>query len=280
MRRSRAFFILALLGPVGAAGGELELGVFAGPSIPTYEQTFSYDPGAFSFPTPLPGVSISQQGSFALTAKGGLAAGASLTFFAADVVGVEARVDSVGLRVDATGVRYNVTVSNSLLPIPPFTANLDLPPGVVDVDRLTPISLGLKLRTSGRVRLIFSAGGSYLPEVGATATQSLAIGLTRFIPPIDVAQASIRATARPGEGQGRWGVTGGVGFQVPLGTKASFQVEARGFRFQKQTLGWELVEPAAIPAVDELLKDAVARLDPVEFNPTFYQATAGFAFRF
>ena len=52
------------------------------------------------------------------------------------------------------------------------------------------------------------------------------------------------------------------------------------FRFQKQTLGWELVEPAAIPAVDELLKDAVARLDPVEFNPTFYQATAGFAFRF
>jgi hypothetical protein len=24
----------------------------------------------------------------------------------------------------------------------------------------------------------------------------------------------------------------------------------------------------------------VARLDPIEFEPTFYQATAGFAFRF
>ena len=234
MKRSRAFFILALLSPAGAVAGELELGVFAGPSIPTYEQTFNYNPGEFSFPTPLPGVSIAQQGSFGLTAKGGLAAGASLAFFATDAIGIEARVDTVGLRVDATGVKYDVTVSNSLLPIPPFTANLELPPGVVDVDRLTPISLGLKLRTPGRVRLVISAGGSYLPEVSATATQSLAVGLTRFIPPLDVAQASIRATARPGEGQGRWGVTGGVGLQVPLGAKASLQVEARAFRFRSR----------------------------------------------
>ena len=269
---------LALLVPVGAAAGEVELAVFGGRSIPTYEQTFSYDPGAFGLPTPLPGISISQQGVFALTAKGGWAGGASLAWFPADVFGIEARFDTVGIRGEATGVGYTATVT--LPPLPAFAVNLDLPPGVVEVDRLTPLSLGLKLRTPGRVRVFLSAGGSYLPKVEATATQSLAVGISRVTPSIDVTQASIRAAALPAEGQGRWGVTAGIGLQIPLGAKASFQAEVRAFRFQKQTLNWELVAPPAIPALEELLQDAVSRLDPVEFNPTFYQVTAGFALRF
>jgi hypothetical protein len=269
---------LTLLVSAGAVAGELELGVFAGRGIPTYEQTFTYDPGSFSLPVSLPGVSVSQQGSFGLTAKGGLAAGASLAYFAKGVFGIEARFDTVRIVGEATGVRYVASVT--LPPLPSFSANLDLPPGVVEVDRLTPLSLGLKLRTPGRVRLFLSAGGSYLPKVSATATQSLAIGLSRISPSIDVTRASIRATALPGEGQGRWGVTAGIGLQVPLGATASFQVEARAFRFQEQTLVWELVEPSAIAAVNDLLREAVARLDPVEFNPTFYQVTAGFALRF
>jgi hypothetical protein len=278
MKRSRLVLLSALLVPAGTAAGELELGVFAGPSIPTYEQTFSYNPGAFHFPTTLPGVSIVEQGTFGLTARGGLAAGGSLAYFPADAVGIEARLDTVSIDVDATGVRYVATVA--FPPLPPFTASLDLPPGVVDVDRLTPLSLGLKLRTPGRVRLFLCVGGSFLPKVAATATQSLAVGLSRFSVPIDVTRASIRAMALPGEDQRRWGLTGAVGLQVPLGVKISFQAEARAFRFQKHTVEWELVEPAAVPVVDELLRDAVARLDPVEFNPTFYQVTAGFAFRF
>lgn len=278
MKRSRAVLWSLLLVPTGSAAGELELGVFAGQSIPTYEQTFSYDPGAFHLPTTLPGVSIVEQGTFGLTARGGLAAGASLTYFPADAFGIEARFDTVGINVDATGVRYVATVA--IPPLPPFTANLDLPPGSVAVDRFTPLSLGLKLRTPGHVRFSLSVGGSYLPKAEATVTQSLAVGLSRFGPPIEVARASIRAVALPSEGQGRWGVTGAVGLQVPLGATVSFQAEGRAFRFQKQTLGWELVEPVANPALDEILRGAVERLDPVEFNPTFYQATAGFAFRF
>jgi hypothetical protein len=270
--------LAALLVPAGASAGEVELAVFAGRSIPTFEQTFDYDPGAFGIPAPLPGISISQQGVFALTAKGGWAGGASLAYFPADVFGIEARFDTVGIRGEATGVGY--TASVTLPPLPAFAVNLDLPPGVVDVDRLTPLSLGLKLRTPGRVRLFLAAGGSYLPKVEATATQSLAVGISRVIPSIEVTQASIRAAALPAEGQGRWGVTAGVGLQIPLGAKASFQAEARAFRFQKQILNWELLSPPSIPAVKELLRDAVARLDPVEFNPTFYQATAGFALRF
>jgi hypothetical protein len=277
MSRSRVV-LWALLVPAAASAGELELGVFVGRSIPTYEQTFNYDPGAFYPPTPLPGVSLTEQGSFGLTARGGLAAGGTLAFFPTDFVGIEARLDTVSIKVDATGVRYVATVT--FAPLPPFTASLDLPPGVVQVDRLTPLSLGLKLQTPGRVRMFVSAGASYLPKTAATATQSLAVGLSRFSPPIEVRQASIRAAALPGEGQGRWGLTAAIGLRVPLAARISLQGEARAFRFQKQTLGWELVDTAAVPFVDDLLRDAVSRLDPVKFKPTFYQATAGLTLRF
>jgi hypothetical protein len=279
MRGSRAVVLVVLSSPIGAFAGEWELGVFAGPSFPTYEQTFAYNANGLHAPVPLPGVSIAEDGSFALTAKGGLAAGGSLSFFVTDAVGIEARFDTVGLSIDATGVHFTATVTTAFPPLPSFTATVDLPPGRVDVDRLTPISVGLKLRTPGRVRLVLSAGGSYLPEVAATATQPLGVGLSRYVPPVDVSQASIRAIARPGEGRGRWGGTAGIGLQVPIGDKASFQAEARGFLFEEHILGWELVEPVAGP-FSELLRDGVARIDPVEFKPTFYQATAGFAFRF
>jgi hypothetical protein len=278
MSRLRVAFIGLLLAPAAASAGELELGVFAGRAFPTYEQTFDYNPGAFHYPIPYPGLSIAEQGAFGLTAKGGLAAGASLAFFPVDAIGIEARFDTLGINVDATGVSYVATVT--LQPLPPFTASLALPPGIATVDRLTPLSFGLKLRTPGRVRLSLSVGGSHLPKVGATVTQSLAVGLSRFSPPIDVTRASVRAAALPGEGQGKWGVTAAVGLKVPLAATVSFQMEARAFRFQKQTLGWELVEPVAVPFIDDFLKNAVSQLDPVEFNPTLYQVTAGIALRF
>jgi hypothetical protein len=280
MRGSRVALIWAWLVPAAAAAGELELGLFAGRALPTYEQTFAYNASGFHLPVlPLPGVSITEEGSFGLTAKGGLAVGGSLTFFASDAVGIEARVDTVDIRVEATGVHFTATVTAAIPSLPSFTASVDLPPGQVDVDRLTPISIGLRLRTPGRVRLVLSAGGSYLPKVGATATQSLGVALTRYTPPFDVSRASIRAGARPGDGRGRWGGTAGLGLQVPLGGSVSLQAEARAFLFQEETLGWELVEPATGP-LSELLRNGVARIDPVEFKPTFYQVTAGLAVRF
>jgi Outer membrane protein beta-barrel domain len=281
MGRSRVVFVWALLVPAGAAAaGELELGVFAGRAFPTYEQTLNYNPGSFSPPIPLPGISIAQQGTFGLSAKGGLAIGASLAFFPADVFGLEARVDTVGVRGDATG-RYTATVTSAFLPSS-FTASLDLPPGQVDVNRLTPVSLGLKLRTPGRVRLLVSIGGSYLPKLEATVTEPLAIQLSRFSLPIDVNKVSVVARAQPGEGGGRWGVTAGAGLQIALGRKASFQAEARVFRFRKHTLVWELGGDSTpqTSLEEELLKSGLAALDPVEFNPTLFQATVGFALHF
>jgi hypothetical protein len=278
VKSARVVLCVLLLAPAGAIAGELELGLFVGRAIPTYEQTFDYNPGAFLPPTPLPGLSLAQQGSFGLTARGGLAAGGSLAFFPADFMGIEARLDTVNIKVDATGVRYVATLS--VAPLPPFTTSLDLPPGVVQVDRLTPLSLGLKLQTPRRARGFVSAGISYLPKTAATVTQSLAIGLDGFSAPISVKQARIRAAALPGDRQGRWGLTAGIGLQVPMGSRVWLEAEARAFRFRTQSVGWELVETAGVPFVDDLLENAVSRLDSVDFKPTFYQATAGLAFRF
>lgn len=274
-------YLAALLVPAGAAAGELELGVFAGPSIPTYEQTFSYNPGAFSAPIPLPGVSITQQASFALTAKGGLSFGASLAFYPAAAFGLEARFDSVGVQVDSAGGRYTATLSSSLRPDLSFTGSVDLPPGQADVARLTPISLGVKLRTPGHVRVFVSAGASYLPKVEATLTQPLAVQLGRLSPPIAAATVTVRAEAQPGDEQSHWGVTGAAGLEIALGSQVSFQAEARAFRFQKHTLTWGLGDYKPTTSLEELLlKAGLAALDPIEFDPIFYQATAGFAFRF
>jgi hypothetical protein len=278
VRTSRVVPLALLLVPACASSGELELGLFAGRAIPTYEQTFDYDPGAFLPPTPLPGLSLTQQGSFGLTARGGLSAGGSLSFFPTGFVGVEARLDTVQVKVDASGVRYVATVS--VPPLPPFTASLDLPPGVVDVDRFTPLSLGLKLRTPGRVRLFVSAGASYLPRAEATATQSLAIGLDGFGSPFEARQVRIRTATPPGQSPGRWGVTAGIGLRLPVGSRIGVEAEARAFRFSTQTYEWKLVEAAGVPFVDDLLRDAVSRLEAVKLEPTFYQATAGLSFRF
>jgi hypothetical protein len=115
------------LGPAGAAAGELEPARLP-LSILTYEQTFSYDP-AFSFPTPLPEVDRSAGAS--LTAQGSLPAPLDLSPGWLRCRGPRRHRGPAGRH----WVSYNV-ISNALLPIPPFTANLDLPPGVA-TDRLT-----------------------------------------------------------------------------------------------------------------------------------------------
>jgi hypothetical protein len=280
MRRLRVVPLLALL-PTVAAAGELELGIFAGRAFPTYEQTFQYYPGAFSPPIPIPEVSITQEASFGLRAEGGLSLGASLAFYLIDAFGVEARVDSVGVRVDSEGGRYTATLRSSYPPILSFTGTVDLPAGQVDVARLTPISLGVKLRTPGRVRLFVSAGGSYLPRLEATLTQPLAVQLGRFIPPIDAATVTVRAEAQPGSGQGHWGLTAGAGIQVALGGRGSLQAEARAFRFPTHTLTWGLGNHVPGNSFEEdVFRSGLAALDPVEWKPTFYQVTAGLALRF
>jgi len=58
--------------------------------------------------------------------------------------------------------------------------------------------------------------------------------------------------------------------------------DGRYFHFRRQTLFWgnPEIEPR-LPVVEQTIVEEIAgRLDPAEFNPTFFQLTAGLALRF
>jgi len=281
MRLRFAATLLLALASRPLAAGELALSVMAGPAFPTYEQTFEYDPS--SLIPAVPGVTIRQQGTFALDASGGLAAGVALAFFPTDAFGFEARFDSVGIDVDVTGAQFTASVALPA-PLPPFTTTLDLTEGQMEVDRVTPLSFGLKLRTPGSFRLTASGGVSYLPELHATARVAVGVGLPNLpgIPSsIRVTSVEVAAGAEPGEGSSRWGWNAGLGFEVALGRSASLLAEGRFFRFPEQTLTWQVTDAGPLAPIEEALANlARERLDPVEFSPTFFQATAGITLRF
>jgi hypothetical protein len=70
--------------------------------------------------------------------------------------------------------------------------------------------------------------------------------------------------------------------QLDLGSRLLLQIEGRYFHFQQQTLTWETPQidpPLPFPA-DILVDQLAGRLQPVEFNPTFFQITAGIGIRF
>jgi hypothetical protein len=277
----RALLALLLLGPGAASAGDLELSVMVGPAFPTYEQTFAYDPS--SLIPAIPGVTIRQEGTFALDASGGLAAGASLAFFPTEAFGIEARFDSVGIDVEVTGAQFTAQVALPG-PLPSFTTSLDLTEGQMEVDRVTPLSFGIKLRTPGSVRLTASGGLSYLPELHATARVAVGVGLPNLpgIPSsLRVTTVDVAAGAEPTEGGSRWGWNAGVGLQVALGRSVSFAAEGRFFRFPEQTLTWQVADSGVLGPVEQALAQlARERLPPVEFAPTFFQATAGITLRF
>ena len=100
---------------------------------------------------------------------------------------------------------------------------------------------------------------------------------------VEVAEILVPAEALPDdEGDGRWGVNAGIGLQHRIGPRLQVQADGRYFRFQRQTLHWGEPEGtgALTPVQDQLVREITARLDPVRFNPTFFQATAGVALSF
>ncbi len=272
--------VLVLPRPAGASGLELALSV--GRTAPRYNQIFRYDPP----PVVLPGVSVSQGGAFTLDAQGGLAGGAALTWEFLGSLGLEARVDVLSLQARTSAGRYDVQIT---LPagLPPVRTSVDLSGGVLDVERPYPVSLNLRLRTPGRLRLLASGGVSYLPRLRASARQPVALG------PLDVLGAlggsvqlstlALRAEAIPTErDRGRFGVNAGLGVQVAFSERVALMADARAFVFSEQVLQWSAgVAGRPATATEQQVLDQIQReLDPVRFRPTVYQATAGLALRF
>jgi opacity protein-like surface antigen len=271
---------LVLLPAAPARAGELELSGWAGPTFPTYQQRFVYEPGAVTLP--FPGVAVTQTSAFSLSADGALSLGGGVAFFPIDPVGLEVRLDTADIDVRVTGARYNVSVDLPA-PLPDFTTGIDLTSGAVDVKRIHPVSFNLKLRTPGHVRFFVSGGASYLPSLEATVAQTVALGATGFTPPssLQVGTLGLRAEAVPADGYSQWGLNGGAGFQFQVAHRISLTAEARYFHFDKRTLVWSRADDRNLSGIEQtFLAQVLQRLPTVSFDPQFWQATGGIAISF
>jgi len=280
MSRLLATAVASLMPAVAAAEG-LELAGYLGRAVPTYSQSFSYAP--LSIPPPFPGVSVEQSGAFGLEASGGVVFGGGLTWFLADAVGIEARIDTADVDVETTAPTFVVRVDLPS-PLPDLSTDVVLDPAAVSLERLRPLSLNLVLRTPGPVGLRASGGVTFLPDAELSVVQSIGLAgtpLNIFVDRIDVATLPIRAVATPAEGGLRLGGNVGAGLQLRLGERLTLMGEVRFFHFGAQTLQWSRVPGVQLSALEELALDEIEQqLEPIEFDLVFFNATAGLAIAF
>jgi hypothetical protein len=267
----------------GAAAEGWEITVSGGKVVPFYNQKFEYDPGALA--PPIPGATLEQTGVFTLDAHGGLALSLALARDLGRRVAVEARLDTADVGINTIGASYRLRVILPA-PLPPLSTEVTLGSGTVDLERLRPLSLNLKLHAGDRARVAVSAGASWLPRLRFVVSEAIGIGLPGLSGTplsLDVAQVALRAEAVPSEsGQGRLGGNAGIAIELPVGRHTVFVLEGRYFRFQKQTLQWGRAETTGVlPAFQEnLVRQVESRLEPVVFNPTFFHTSVGLALRF
>ena len=277
--RFASILVALALAPLAASAGELELAGYAGSVFPFYEQAFAFDPG--TLPGLPPNVSVEQQDVFRLDAKGGLALGAGASWQFAPWFGLEARVDTADVSAQITGARYLIRLDLPG-PLPDLTNELVLGGGDASLHRLYPVSLNFRARTPGRTSVGASAGLSYLPSFSFEIVQRATL---QPPPPLPAAEATVTLSAEAlpaDQDEGRLGANAGVFLQVGIGERAAFVAEGRYFHFGRQTLVWGAprIEPE-LPLIGQAVVEEIAgQLDPVDFNPTFFQLTAGLALRF
>ncbi len=254
--------------PCAASDAELSLQV--GRVAPYFEQAVRYAPGALASS----GFSLQLADSIGLDAQGGTSVAGSFAFFPAKAIGIEARVDRAPIEVLVKDARFDLTLR--VPGLPPLAASVT-GVGSATIDALTPVSLNLKLRTTGSVRVAVSGGISYLPSFDFEATETLRLtSLLGF--GVGGPGLSVRAGGTLDSG---FGLNGGIGIEIALSKKLALVGEARGFVFEEQTLVWRTAGDRPLSAVDQLLEQELLRkLDPVRFRPGFYQASVGLTLRF
>ena len=274
---------LCLLVPASAPAQSVEFSFFLGQTIPTYDQVFNYAPD-IALPV-ISGVTIQQQGSFQLSAKGGPAFGGSVSFFPVDFFGVELRVDSVDFQIDTSAPSFDATV-NLPPPLPPISGTLDLDQGEFEVNRLNPVSVNLKLRTPGNAKFFVSGGFSYLPELTVTARQQVGLGVTGIeaLTNLNLGAVTLRAEPLPADlieqDGGRWGANAGAGVQVFFTDNIGLTGEVRVFRFSNQRFVWRGEDTNASSLERELIQELEEALPVIAIEPIFFHAVAGIVLRF
>lgn len=264
--------------PAGAA--EWEIQGLVGLTAPTYSQTFTWSPPALP---QFAGITIDQSGSFDLTATGGTAFAGSLSVFPAGGVGLEARIDTGDVTLETRNARFTARVPLPA-PLPDLDADVELEPATVELERLTPLSLNLRLRTPGPVALNISGGVSYLPRLEVAVIQPLAVGVRGFeigLGSLDLGRVPIRATPEETSSGSKVGANLGVSLQIRLSEAVSLVVDGRGFLFPKQRLVWTAIPGQSLnPAEEAVLEEVLDQLEPIDFTPTLINATAGISISF
>jgi hypothetical protein len=262
------------------ASDRFEVAVYGGYTFPFYSQSFRYDPGQVTIP--LPGVSVEQSGQFQADASGGPAFAGAVSLYATPGFGFEVRYDRADVAVATSGASYAVRLGLPA-PLDPVVANLSLSEGEADLDPVSPWSFNLKFRSGGGARFTASFGASRLGAMQMTLTQSVGLGVIGLDVPgnnVQVGTLTLRARATTVE-ESNWGANLGLGLQFPIGERAALNLEARGFYFPARTVEWEPVLDRPLTPVEQtLLGRVLERLDPIEFEPWWVQASFGFAVRF
>ena len=270
--------LCAAAAPALAAAGDVEATLRVGQSFPFYKQTVRFDPGPFLRAT-FPSVVVEPVQDLRLEGRGGLTLGGGLTWYPAGGVGLEARIDTADISVRSTDALIRLRLPLPP-PLPPLSSDLTVP-ATADLERLRPLSLNVAARTAGSTRLHVSGGLRYLPSLRFSVRSDLhATGpLASLLP---VAQLVVRAEALPGgQGESRLGFNAGAGVTLPLSNRLSLEVDARYFRFGRQTLAWTADPGVALTPIEQrLMRELLATLGPVRFNPEFFQATGGLSLRF
>jgi hypothetical protein len=272
---------MAVATPALTQAGEVAITGFAGYTFPFYSQTFPYGPGTVS--VPIPGVTLEQSGSFQLKASGDMAFGGAITFYPTAALGFELRLDSAGAKVEASDSTFHVkaTLPGGLAPV---EETLTLDDGVASLDSMNPLSLNLKLRTTGSTKLFASGGISRMGAANLRVRQNVALGVTSvnlITNTLQVSTIDLVADQNLAVETTSWGGNLGFGLEVPLGEHAGLVLEGRGFYFSKQQIEWK---PATTPAAGSIEAQLLTRLldsiPPVEFEPWWVQASAGISIRF
>lgn len=278
--RSHAFALATALlaGGLPSAAAELEIAGTVGYTLPFYEQTFPLDllPPSGG----IAGVELRQVEPLRLNAKGALAfAGAATVYFGP--IGIEGRYDSADAQVTADPPVYSVRLSS---PFPNLSTTLEPTPTRVAISSLTPVSLNLKLRLSGRAGLSVSGGVSYLPDFQVDVRQPLDLRVAGVaLPGLDLGSVSADAVSRPDDPvhDSRFGANAGVGLRLPLSRNAGLVVDARAFVFPKQVLEWRVQQTRGpVPLPPALLQAIEQQLEPVRFNPAYFHVQGGLALSF
>jgi len=269
--------VCAAASPALAAAGEVEVAVRAGQVFPFYKQSLHFDPGPFLRAT-FPSIVVEPVQDLRLEGRGGLALGGGLTWFPAGGFGVEARIDTADVSVTSIDalVRLRLPLPS---PLPPLSSDVAIP-ATADLERLRPLSLNLAARTPGRAKLRVSGGVSYLPALRFSVRSD--IHASGPLAGLALAKLVVRAEAQPGgQGESRFGFDAGAGVTWPLSGALSLEVDARYFRFRRQTLAWTADPGVALtPIEQQLMRELLVTLGPVTFNPEFFEATGGLTLRF